>query len=293
MTIALNTASFYIGGCLAGLVWGPVVDKLGRRPALFWASLLTLAGVALQTTAHHVAMFIVARIIVGFGNVSTIITAPNYLAETLPWKQRVIGLGILSDCYFVGALIAAGVTYASGRLEPSTWAWRLPSVLQGVFSLVCIGLLPFLPESPRWLVSKGLRDQALAVLTLINGGTAKPEDAELIQIQFREICDTLEFERTPEAKMSLSQIMHNPGAKKRLIITCSCAFMSYLGGNLIVSYYLGKMLNNAGIKDTTTQLQIVCSITHRWSCVPGLTGLLECCPQRLVSCHLVNWSGRH
>ncbi|KAK2036167.1 sugar transporter [Colletotrichum somersetense] len=272
VTRALNTASLYVGGCLAGLVWGFVVDKLGRRPALFWAAVLTLAGVALQTAAQHVAMFIIARIIVGFGNVSTIITAPSYLAETLPWNQKVVGLGILSDFYFVGALIASAVTYASGRLEPSTWAWRLPSALQGVFSLVCIGILPFLPESPRWLVSKGLHDQAWAVLSVTNGGTAKLENAERIRIQFREICDTLEFERTPEAKMSLSQIIHNPGAKKRLIITCSCAFMSYLGGNLIVSYYLGQMLNNAGIRDTTTQLQINV-VLNAWCLVISLIGV--------------------
>ncbi|KAG8157353.1 hypothetical protein KVR01_012737 [Diaporthe batatas] len=132
--------------------------------------------------------------------------------------------------------------------------------------------MAFLPESPRWLVSKGLHDQALAVLNLTNGGSANPQIAELVETQFREICDTLEYEQTPEAKMSLRQIMHNKGAKKQLIVTCSCAFMSYLGGNLIVSYYLGQMLYNAGITDSTTQLQINI-VLSAWCLVVSLVGV--------------------
>jgi hypothetical protein len=42
-----------------------------------------------------------------------------------------------------------------------------------------------------------------------------------------------------------------------LIISATCAIFSTLAGNIIASYYLGTMLDNAGITDTTTQLQIV------------------------------------
>ena len=37
----------------------------------------------------------------------------------------------------------------------SSWAWRIPSILQGLPSAVQVGLIWFCPESPRWLVSKG------------------------------------------------------------------------------------------------------------------------------------------
>lgn len=76
-------------------------------------------------------------------------------------------------------------------------------------------------------------------------------------LQYKEICDTLDFERQDEAQLGLRQILRNRGARKRLTIAGTCAFFSTLAGNIIASYYLGAMLEHAGITDTTTQLQIV------------------------------------
>ena len=254
VTTSLNTSTLYLGGCIAGFVWGPVTDALGRRPALFWAAVLTLIAVVLQTAAQNVGMFIFARVLIGFGTAASGITGPAYLAETLPWRQRAWGLGIFNDFYYVGGLLAAGITYGTADIS-GTWSWRLPSLLQGVFSLGCIVILPFLPESPRWLVARGRQAEALTVLAQTNA--RGDETDEIVLLQFREICDTLEYEKHDEARLSLGQILGNRGARKRLIIATTCAVFSTLAGNIIASYYLGTMLTNAGITDTTTQLQIV------------------------------------
>ena len=47
---------------------------------------------------------------------------------------------------------------------PSSWAWRLPSLLQGLPAVLQVSLVWFAPESPRWLVSKGREVQALRIL---------------------------------------------------------------------------------------------------------------------------------
>ncbi len=98
-TTGLNTASVFIGGFLGPLVSGIITDKIGRRLAIFWGSLATLVGVLLQTAAQNIAMFVVARIVLGFGSAVSGIAAGVYLAETFPSRWRAWGVGLLNDFY--------------------------------------------------------------------------------------------------------------------------------------------------------------------------------------------------
>ncbi|KAJ7818496.1 MFS sugar transporter-like protein [Mycena olivaceomarginata] len=253
VNLALNTASVWIGGILAGLSFGKVTDIIGRRPSLFWAAIITLFAVVLQTSAQNVGWFVAARILIGYGTSASALTGPAYLAETLPFKWRGWGLGIFNDFYYVGGLIAAGITYGTSFWS-STWAWRLPSAIQGIFSIMCIVILPFIPESPRWLAYQGRPEEALRVvaLTHANGDVNDP----VVLAQYKEIIDTIGYEKNAAEPLSLAQMVKTPSARKRMILSISVAVFSTVAGNVIVSYYLGSMLSNAGIKDTTTQLQI-------------------------------------
>lgn len=136
----------------------------------------------------------------------------------------------------------------------STWAWRIPSAIQGVFSIICIIILPFVPESPRWLAYQGRRDEALEVvaLTHADGDATNP----VVLVQYQEIIDTLEFEQSAGETLSVKEMVKTPGARRRMNLVLSVAVFSMLSGNNIVTYYLGDMLDNAGITNTTTQLEI-------------------------------------
>lgn len=190
-TTALNSASVWLGGCLS-IVYAKVPDWIGRKRALFYGALITIIGVAIQAGAQNIAMFVIGRIMVGFGTGCTSIAVPVYLAETLPVEYRAWGLGLVYDAWYVGGLIAAGTTYGTAKME-STWAWRLPSLLQCIFSILCIAILFFTPESPRWLQSQGRTDEALVALaqTHSNGDPGDPK----VQYHLREIIDTLQFEK--------------------------------------------------------------------------------------------------
>lgn len=154
----------------------------------------------------------------------------------------------------------------------STWAWRAPSAIQGLFSIICIVILPFIPESPRWLVHRGELDAAFAVVaqTYADGDRENP----IVLAAFKEIVDTLEYERTAGETLSLTQLFKTPTARKRVLLACSAAVFSTIAGNVIASYYLGSMLDDAGITSTTTQLQInvilnawclLCSLAGTWA----------------------------
>ncbi|KAH7121407.1 MFS sugar transporter-like protein [Dactylonectria macrodidyma] len=267
-TLALNTASVWVGSTLAGILFAKVPDLIGRKWALFVGAIITVIGVVLQAAAQDIGMFIASRIIIGFGTGGSTVAGPVYLAETLPVQYRSWGLGLFYDFWYVGGLIAAGVTYGTARME-STWAWRLPSALQGLFSVMCIFLLPFTPESPRWLISQGRDTDALRVLaqTYSNGNI---DDAS-IQEQFRQMTDALSFERTHEAPRFVKKLMSSASTRKRVYLVSSVAVFCMLSGNNIVSYYFGSMLTQAGVTDSTTQLEVNI-ILNAWCLVISIIG---------------------
>ncbi|ORY71516.1 putative hexose carrier protein [Pseudomassariella vexata] len=251
-TTGLNTASVFIGGLIGPIFAGIIADKVGRRPAIFQGSVITLIGVILQTAAQNIAMFVVARIILGFGSAVAGIAGGVYLSETFPSRWRAWGVGLLNDFYYVGALIAAGITLGTGQWQ-STWAWRAPSLLQGIFSLLCIVILPFIPESPRWLVYQGYYEEARVVVaqTNSNGDISDPVAVTV----YKEILDTITWEKKEGRTMSPIEILKTPTSRKRVLIGMSAGPFSCIAGNIIASYYLGSELETAGITNTLDQLK--------------------------------------
>ncbi|KAL4937729.1 general substrate transporter [Aspergillus oleicola] len=232
ITTGLSTSATFIGGVLAGFVFPYVVDRLSRRTAQLLAAIVTLAFIILQTASQNIAMFILSRIGVGFGQGCTMVVGPMYLAETFHEKYRGWGLGLVNDCYYVGALIAAGVTYRTAEFN-STWSWRLPSLLQGFWSVLCILILPFVPESPRWLISRGQNEEALRVVAQVTN-----DDNEIdpvVRAQFQEMVNGMEVEQLTIGRMSVKQIMVTPSVIRRLSLVFSCALATVIVGNQIAS----------------------------------------------------------
>ncbi|RDW78309.1 hypothetical protein BP5796_06161 [Coleophoma crateriformis] len=260
----------WLGGAISGFFYGYVVDAMGRKPALFWAALFTIFAAILQAAAQNVAMFVIARILIGIGTGASGVAGPVYLAETLPLKWRAWGLGVFYDFWYVGGLIASGVTYGTAGMA-STWAWRLPSALQGVFSIICILILPFIPESPRWLIYQGRNEEAKKIIayTSCDGDENNP----IVLVQYKEMVETLDFEKNAGETLSMMEIVKTPSARKRTMLACSVAVCTMLSGNNIISYYLGTMLDNAGITNSTTQLEINI-ILNAWCLVVAICGTL-------------------
>jgi MFS family permease len=98
-TTGLNTASVFIGGALGPIFSGIIADRWGRRPAIFWGSVITLIGVLLQTAAQNIGMFVVARIVLGFGTALSGIASGVYLSETFASRWRAWGVGTLNNFY--------------------------------------------------------------------------------------------------------------------------------------------------------------------------------------------------
>ena len=247
---------------------GVVADKFGRRPAVFWSSMVALLGVVIQTAAQDIAMFVLGRIILGLGASASGIAGGVYLSESFPSRFRAWGVGSLNDLYWVGALLAAGITLGTGTWTTS-WAWRAPLLIQGIFSLLCILILPFVPESPRWLQYQGLFEEARLVVAQTNANS-NLSDPVVLTI-YKEIVDALKMEK--ESKRSVADIVKDPIARRRFSIGSSVGPLSTVVGNLIALFYLGPELNTAGITDSRAQLHVNV-VLNAWCLICSLFGTL-------------------
>ncbi|KAJ4345830.1 uncharacterized protein N0V89_011965 [Didymosphaeria variabile] len=263
-TKSLNTGISYMGGALMSLFAGSLVDWRGRKECIFWSAVITMIGGIIQGAAQNIGMFIAGRFIVGFGLGLAQVSTPTLVAETAPVQWRGFALGMYYACWGVGTLLASGVCYGTQNMS-STWAWRIPSVLQAGPSVCCMIILLFIPESPRWLVSRGRHEEALEILAIANtgGDVASP----IVQVQFKEIEDTLRWEK--ERELSVWKALAQPANRRRLLITSTFSIMVMLPGTNIVIFYFGDMLSSAGIKDPTTQLQINIILTS-WTLVVAI-----------------------
>ncbi|KAK8084488.1 hexose transporter [Apiospora hydei] len=260
-TVGLNNAASWIGAIVGALAMQPVADVLGRKRGILVASLITIAGVALQAGAQHIAMFVVARVVVGFGSAISNASAPVLLAELLPARTRGRVLGIFFSCFYVGSLVSAIVNYGSRNIQ-STWSWRLPSLLQFIPSFLALCLLPFVPESPRWLISKGQDAHAKEILYIMQGSAATPntendnDSTSAAEAALRDIKSTMQREEAAYPRNAWRELLATPPNRRRLLILVSFGTMISTLGNFVISYYLKRILDQAGVADADAQLRI-------------------------------------
>ncbi|KAI5122234.1 hypothetical protein M0805_007101 [Coniferiporia weirii] len=255
-------------GALAAYPFAPYLsDGVGRRPAVMFGALIMVGATALQTASQTVNMFIGARFMIGFGLTFAANAAPMLVTEISYPPYRAQLTGVYNSLWYSGAIIAAWTTFGTFKINNS-WAWRVPSVLQGLPSVAQVLLVWFAPESPRWLISKGREAEALKTLAYYHadGNDQDP----LVQYEYDEIKAALELDRTVSQNVGWLSLIKTKGNRKRMTIIVAIAFFSQWSGNGLVSYYLNKVFDAIGITNPTIQL-LINGILQIWNLGVALT----------------------
>ncbi|MBV8166239.1 MAG: MFS transporter [Alphaproteobacteria bacterium] len=173
--LGLLGASTFIGAILGLLVFGDLSDRIGRRAIfivnLFFFVVFAIASALVETTTQLFVM----RFLVGVGVGMDIPTSTAYLAEVAPRRQRGAILGsLLNMMWVLGAMTSTLLA-----LPLTAWfgddAWRWMLGLGAVPAVLILFGRQMLPESPRWLVSRGRTEEARAAFAAF-GITARDED---------------------------------------------------------------------------------------------------------------------
>jgi putative MFS transporter len=153
----------FVGMTLGSLITGFVGDAMGRR--FTYQINLLIFGLASLAAAFAQTMdqLIICRFVQGLGLGAEIVVGYSTLTEFVPPKTRGRWLALMAF------LVVAGfpVTAILGYLIVPTWGWRPMFIVAGIGSLIVWYLRKNLPESPRWLESKGRTAEAEALMTAI------------------------------------------------------------------------------------------------------------------------------
>ncbi|KAI8160222.1 High-affinity glucose transporter [Colletotrichum sp. SAR 10_70] len=261
-------AAAYSLGAILSLPFIPIVnDKFGRRWSIFGGSCIMILGALIQGFSQHaVGMYIVARMILGFGIPTCIVSGSSLIGELGYPKERPVLTSLFNVAYFVGQITAAAICFGTNNIA-SNWSWRIPSLLQICPSLLQISFVFFLPESPRWLITQDRTEEANAILVKYHAEGDPNSEFVKAEIAQMKTVITLEMEASKQSWMDL---LRTAGMRRRCLITSMLGLFTQWSGNTLISYYLGDLLGMIGMNDSLTKQKINVGIAC-WSLVCGVT----------------------
>ena len=241
------------------MVSGPLSDRLGRRPVLKIAAVLFAVSAIASAIAPDFLLFIIARMIGGFGVGAALIIAPMYIAEIAPaairgrmvsFNQLNIVIGI-SAAFFTNYLILTlGQSDAAWTeaLRLGEWNWRWMVGIETLPAILYFFALFIVPESPRWLAMHGRDDDAREVLERVSG----PEQAA---IDLRAVKNSIEAE-AELGGVSLKALFH-PSMKLVLTIGISVGILQQITGINSVFFYAPMIFEQSGIGTNASFMQAI------------------------------------
>ncbi|KAL4863064.1 hypothetical protein BDV12DRAFT_177979 [Aspergillus spectabilis] len=254
------TAIYDIGcffGAIIAFTWG---ERLGRKKSILLGTTIMAVGTIIKASSYSLAQMFVGRIILGLGNGINTTTAPVWQTETAhhKWRGKLVLFEMVMNIagYCLVNWINYGLSFRGGAV-----AWRFPIAFQFFFIFILYATVPWLPESPRWLMQQDRKEEAVEILAAIEG---KDINDPYIETQRTEIEFSVQYERenTPSWREILLRKQGNNDTKslRRLLLGAGTQFMQQFEGINIMSYYFPMvMMNSVGLSESMARLLAACN----------------------------------
>ena len=259
LTVAIAT----VGTILGALIGGRLADRYGRKNLLFAIGILYVTGSLGTALAPTHAFLMAFRFLGGVGVGLSSVCAPIYTAEIAPARIRGRLVGLVQFNIVLGILLAYLSNYIIQMIitdEKVAWRWMLGVML--IPSVVFLLLLVSVPETPRWLMSRGRNKEAVEISRRLCSTQAESEE------QIAEIRQQLAADRT---KGSLSDFFSRRYSKV-IIFAFIIAMCNQLSGINAILYYAPEVMREAGAsKDDAYLMSVAVGIMNLIATMAALT----------------------
>jgi len=236
-------------GCAIGAASAGVFsDWLGRKKVLIFSAILFFISAMGTAFPKTITAFIVFRIIGGLGVGAASISSPMYIAEISPARIRGRMVSVNQFAIVTGFLVVYFVNYFIALQGDQVWneqvGWRWMFGSEAIPAVLLLALLFFVPESPRWLSKQGRGEEALMILSRVDG-------AEYAKTELLEIKDAIAHESG-----SLKQLLQ-PGMKIVLVMGIVLAVLQQVTGINVFLYFGTEIFKKMGSGTNAALLQTV------------------------------------
>lgn len=240
--VEIITTAGLVGAVLGAMFSGRVTDVIGRKKVILASAVIFAIGAVWSGMAPTAEMLLVARFFIGIAIGVSSFAVPLYIAEISPTRYR----GVLVSMFQLLITIGIMVSYLSDSIftvaetDPAyTECWR-PMFYVGVIPAIImfVGMI-FLPETPRWLISKGFEDKCRKVLE-------KVEEPQLVEEVISKM--KTELQADSQNKVSWTEIFKK-WLSVPLIIAVGIMFVQQFTGINTIIYYSPKIFMMSGFAD--------------------------------------------
>ncbi|KAG7301083.1 hypothetical protein JYU34_015479 [Plutella xylostella] len=233
---SLATSALQLGMLVGSVVFGHVSDRYGRKNAIVITLTLEAVAVASSAAVPYFWLYLVLRLLTGVFVGGTLVCTYVYLVELSGKSFRLYLMGLQEVSFVLGYMVVPIVAYYERD-------WRYLQLVTSVPWVSAMALHWLLPESPRWLITVGRRQEAIDVLMHI----ASKNDMQTININ--EIINQAErqsYEESSNQRGSYADLFKTPQIRKYTILTgliWLCIAHVYFG----VNQYIGRLHGNLHI----------------------------------------------
>ncbi|XP_016981511.2 organic cation transporter protein [Drosophila rhopaloa] len=242
---ATSDSLFMVGVLLGSFIFGQMSDKLGRKPTFFASLVLQVIFGVLAAVAPEYVSYTISRIIVGATTSGVFLVAYVIALEMVGSSYRLFA-GVAMQMFFsVGFMLTAGFAYFI-----HDWRWLQISLTLPGLLFICYYWI--IPESARWLLLKGRKDEAFVIIEK----AAKENRVEIPNEIYEQLVDEV-AEKKKQDELTASQpaatvfdLLRFPNLRRKTLLIFFDWFVNSgvyyglswntnnLGGNQLVNFVI-------------------------------------------------------